>query len=139
MVDLETTNWLLGVIALASAVQMLLLVGTGILGLKLYRQMTAAAAELETKHVAPLREQLDRILSDVHGITARVNQQTERVDHAISGTIDRVDETAERVKDSVREKVSRATGIVRGLRAVIMSLLSSESAARPPAAAGGRV
>ena len=139
MVNLETTNWLLGILAVASAVQTLLLVAAGIAGYRLYRQLTDTAAELETKHIAPLRGQLDAILGDVHSITARVSHQTERVDHAISGTIDRVDETAERVKYSMREKVSRATGFVRGVRAIIMSLLTTESTHKPPAEASGRV
>ena len=71
-------------------------------------------------------------------MTARVSQQTERVDHAISGTMERVDETAERVKDSVRDKVSHAVGVARGVRAVIMSLLGGDSRHEPPTAAAGR-
>ena len=60
-------------------------------------------------------------------ITARVNQQTERVDHAITGTIDRVDDTAARVRAGVHEKINHVAGVVRGVRAVIMSLLHKES------------
>jgi hypothetical protein len=75
----------------------------------------------------------------VKSVTARVSEQTERVDHAISGTMGRVDETAERVKDSVREKVGHAVGVVRGVRAVIMSILGSDSRHEPPAQAAGRV
>jgi hypothetical protein len=136
--DLETTNWLLGVVAVASAVQTLLLIGASIAGFRLYRQLTETAAELEARHIAPLREQMDGILGDVHKITARVSHQTERVDQAITGTIDRVDETAERVKYSVREQVSRATGILRGIRAVIASLLTTEPS-KSHAEAGGRL
>ena len=68
---------------------------------------------------------MEAILGDVKTVTARVSQQTERVDHAITGTMDRVDETAERVKHSVRDKVNQATGVVRGIRAVVASVLSS--------------
>lgn len=135
MVDLSTTNWLLGVVAVAAALQTLMLIGAAIVGFRLYRQLTQTAAELEVRHIAPLREQVDGILTDVHKITARVSDQTARVDQAISGTIDRVDETAERVKYSVREQVSRATGIVRGVRAVIASLFTAESP-KPHAEAG---
>lgn len=135
MVDLSTTNWLLGVVAVAAALQTLMLIGAAIVGFRLYRQLTQTAAELEVRHIAPLREQVDGILTDVHKITARVSDQTARVDQAISGTIDRVDETAERVKYSVREQVSRATGIVRGVRAVIASLFTTESP-KPHAEAG---
>jgi len=136
--NLETTNWLLAVIALASAVQMFAIIGVAIAGYRFYRQTTQTLAELEVRHVAPLRAQVDRILTDVHAVTARVSHQTERADQAISNTIGRVDETAERVKHSVKDKVSQAAGIVRGVRAIIVSLLSTNGATKPPAEAGGR-
>lgn len=136
--DLQTTNWLLGVIAVASAVQMLVLIGAVIFGYRLYRQTTATMEELQHRHIAPLREQVESILADVHAITARVSHQTERADQAISSTIGRVDETAERVKHSVRDKVSQATGIVRGVRAIIMSLLATDTSGKPRAEASGR-
>ena len=135
----ETTNWLLGVIALASAVQMLMLIGAAIVGYRLYRQTTDAMTDIEARHIAPLRQQVDGILVDLHRITSRVSDRTERVDDAISDTMGRVDETAERVKVSVREKVWRATGIVRGIRAVIASVLTTEPAHEPAAEAGGRL
>ena len=137
--DLQTTNWLIGVIAVASAIQSLMLLGAAIAGYRLYSQTTKAISELEAQHVAPLRRQLDTILADVHRVTARVSERTERVDDAITDTMDRVDETAERMKYRVRERVSRVTGIVRGLRAVIASILTTDSAHKPPAEAGGRL
>jgi hypothetical protein len=139
MVNLDTTNWLLGVIAVASALQMLMLVGGAIAGYRLYRQAMEAVTEVETRHIAPLRQQVDAILVDVQRITARVSERTERVDDAISETIDRVDETAERMKHRVREKVWRATGIVRGVRAIVASMLTPDTAHKPPAHASGRV
>jgi methyl-accepting chemotaxis protein len=138
MMDLQTTNWLLAVIAVASAVQMLAIIGGAIFGYKLYRQTTETVAEVERRHIEPLRQQVDSILTNVHAITARVSHQTERADNAISTTIDRVDETAERVKHSVRDKVSQATGIVRGVRAIIMSLLANDTPDKPRAEASGR-
>jgi uncharacterized protein with HEPN domain len=145
MVNLETTNWLLAVIALGSAVQMLALIGVSIVGYRLYRQTSAAIEQLEVRHIAPLRQRVDAILEradaiseNVQSVTARVSQQTQRADEALSSTIERVDETAERVKHSVRDKVSQVTGVVRGVRAIITSLLASDSPAKPPAEAGGR-
>jgi uncharacterized protein YoxC len=147
MVNLETTNWLLGAIAAASVLQTVMLVALGIVGFRFYRQTTAALEELESRHVAPLRRQVDgvltqvnSVLSEAQSIAARVNHQTERVDGAITDTIERVDETADRLKERVRGKVSEWTGVVRGIRAVITALLTSEPSAKPPAAAaGGRV
>ena len=139
MVNLETTNWIIGVMAVASVVQTLMLIGLAVAGYRLSRQVSTAVADLDSRHVAPLRRQVEGILSDVQTISTRVSHQTERVDHAITGTIDRVDETADRIKDNLRYRVARATGVVRGIRAIIASLLTTEPGPKPRVAADGRV
>jgi len=138
MVDLHTTNVLLGIMAAVSVLEALLLIGMGVGGFLVYRRVMQLVSDLEARQIAPLREKVDAILADVKTVSARVSQQTERVDHAISGTMDRVDETAERVRSSVRDKVAQATGVVRGVRAIIMSILHHESQPKPPATAAGR-
>jgi hypothetical protein len=125
--DLSTLSVPLWIMAVVSVLQALLLIGMGVAGYLLYSRATTLMADLETRQIAPLREKVDAILADVQAVTARVSQQTERVDHAITGTIDRVDDTAQRVRMGVHDKVSQAAGVVRGVRAVIMSLLHKES------------
>lgn len=127
MVDLHTTNVLLGIIAAVSVLEGLCLIGLGVGAFLAYSRVMAIVSDLEAKQIAPLREKIDAILADVKAVTARVSQQTERVDHAITGTIDRVDETAHRVRAGVREKVSQAVGIIAGVRSIIMSMLRRES------------
>ena len=135
--NLDTTNTILLVMAIVSVLEALLLIGLGIGGFLIYRRVMQVVADLEARQIAPLREKVDAILADVKAVTARVSTQTERVDHAISGTIDRVDDTAERMKSTVREKVNQTVGVVRGIRAVLMSLLTTESRPKPPAPAAG--
>ena len=138
--NLDTTNLLLGIMAGVSVLEALLLIGIGIGGFIDLPSRDAVVEDLETRQIAPLREKVDAILADVKTVTARVSQQTERVDHAISGTIHRVDETADRVKGSVRDKVNQAVGVVRGVRAVITSLLNTDgSQDQTAASAAGRV
>jgi len=136
--NLDTTNVFLGIMAGVSVLEALLLIGIGIGGFIVYRRVMKLVEDLETRQIAPLREKADAILADVKTVTARVSQQTERVDHAISGTIHRVDETADRVKGSVRYKVNQTVGVLRGIRAVITSLLSSQGDDEQPASAAGR-
>jgi ElaB/YqjD/DUF883 family membrane-anchored ribosome-binding protein len=136
--DLHTTNILLGIMAVTSVLEALLVIGLGVGAFVAYRRVMQLVTDLETRQIAPLREKVDDILGDVKAVTARVSQQTERVDHAITGTIDRVDETAERVKHTVRDKVYQAVGVVRGVRAIIMALLHSDARPKPPATAAGR-
>jgi hypothetical protein len=122
--DVTVPVWIMAVV---SVFQALLLIGLGVAGYLVYSRVMTLVTDLETRQIAPVREKVDAILIDVKAITARVGQQTERVDHAITDTIDRVDHTAERVRAGVHERVNQVTGVVRGVRAVIMSLLHKES------------
>ena len=125
--DLNSLSVPLWIMAVVSVLQALLLIGIGVAGYLLYSRVMTLMNDLEARQIAPIREKVDAILGDVKGITARVSQQTERVDHAITGTIDRVDHTADRVRAGVHEKVTQVAGVMRGVRAVIMSLLHKES------------
>jgi hypothetical protein len=127
MPELQNLSVPLWIMAVVSVLQALVLIGAGVAGYLAYSRVMTLVNDLETRQIAPLREKADAILADVKSITARVSQQTERVDHAISGTIERVDDTATRVRAGVHDKVSQAVGVVRGVRAVIMSLLHRES------------
>jgi hypothetical protein len=138
MVDLHTTNVLLGVIAVVSVLEGLAAIGLAVGGFLMYKKLGQMVTEIESRQIAPLRHKVEAILADVKIVTARVSEQTERVDHAITGTMDRVDETAERVRSNVREKVATAVGVVRGVRAVIMSIFHQEPREEPSASAAGR-
>jgi hypothetical protein len=117
----------LWIMAAVSVLEALVLIGVAIGGFIVYRRVMQTISELEMRQIAPLRDKVEGILGDVHTITARVSHETQRVDNAIHTTIDRVDETAERVRGTVRDKVATAAGVVRGVRAVIMSLFGTET------------
>lgn len=139
MGDLHTTNVALVIMAVVSVLEALLVIGIGVGGFIVYRRVMALVADLEARQIAPIREKVDAILGDVKAVTARVSHEAERVDQAIHGTIDRVDHTAEHVKSTVREKVNYAAGVVRGVRAAIVSLLHTDHRPKPPATAAGRL
>jgi hypothetical protein len=137
--DLGTTNMWLAIMAIVSVLEALLILGIGIGAFMMYRRTMALVNELESRQIAPLREKVEGILVDVKTVTARVSEQTERVNYAISRTTERVDETADKVKDSVMDKVNQAVGVVRGLRAIVMSALGHDTRHEPPAPAAGRL
>jgi hypothetical protein len=139
MGDLQTTNVALIVMAVVSVLEALLLIGIGVGGFLVYRRVMQLVNDLEARQIAPVREKVDAILGDVKAVTARVNSEAERVDQAIHGTIDRVDHTAEQVKSSVMDKMNHAAGIVRGVRAAIVSVLHTDHRPKPPATAAGRL
>ena len=135
--DLSTTNILLGIMAVVSVLEALVVVGIGIAGWMMYQRVMELFDGLEQRHLVPLRTKVDAILADVKGVTEKVKEETERVDYAIRSTIDRVDDTADRVKANMRHKTSRMVGFVRGVRAAIEGLLQSRH--QPPAGAAGRI
>jgi len=139
MGDLQTTNVALIIMAVVSVLEALLLIGLGVGGFLVYRRVMQLVNDLEARQIAPLREKVDAILEDVKAVTARVNSEAERVDQAIHGTIHRVDHTAEHLKSTVMDKVNHAAGIVRGVRAAIVSVLQSDHRPKPPATAAGRL
>jgi hypothetical protein len=132
--NLDTTNLLLGIMAVVSVLEALLLVAVGVMAWKLYHQAMQTVHEIEQRQVAPLRARVealmgtvDGILVDVKRVTESVGAQTERVNSAISTTIDRVDETADRVKHSVSYRVGRVLGLVQGARAAVGSLFNGHT------------
>jgi hypothetical protein len=68
MPNLETTNWLLGAIAVASLVQTAMLVAAAVASRRMVRQVSARVDDIE-RNVLPLRRQVDSILTDVQAIT----------------------------------------------------------------------
>jgi sensor histidine kinase regulating citrate/malate metabolism len=139
MGDLHDTNVALYILAAVSVLEALVLMGVGIGAWMVYRRSMQLVNDLEARQIAPVREKVDAILGDVKSLTARVNSEAERVDQAIHGTINRVDNTAEHVKSTVREKVNDAAGVIRGIRAAIVSVLQTVHRPEPPAPAAGRL
>jgi hypothetical protein len=135
--SLSTTNLLLGIMAVVSVLEALVVVGVGVAGWMLYRRVMELVNGLEQRQIAPTMARVNAILDDVKGVTEKVKQETERVDQAIRTTIDRVDDTADRVRANVQAKTSRVVGFVRGLRVAIEEILHSRH--QPPASAAGRV
>ncbi len=135
--NLATTNLLLGVMALVSVLEALLLVGTGIAGWVMYRRVMDLLSGLEERQIVPVTARINAILDDVKGVTATVKEEAERVDSAIRATMDRVDDAADRVRYNVRAKTSRIVGVIRGIRTAIEEILHSRH--QPPASATGRL
>ena len=114
--NLGTTNLLLGIMAVVSVLEALLLIGVGVAGFMAYRRVMTL---VETARRAAGRAgdgARQRHSRRCEGGERDGERETERVDHAIRTTIDRVDDTADRVRSNVRAKTSRVVGFVRGAR-----------------------
>jgi hypothetical protein len=134
--NLTTTNLLLGIMAAVSVFEALALVALAVLAYRVHSEVVQVLKDFEQRHLGPLVGQVntvmatvDRILVDVHHITARVDAQSQRVNSAIQATIDRVDETADRVRVTVAERVSRVLDFVHTARIAVSSIFNGRHAA----------
>jgi lipid II:glycine glycyltransferase (peptidoglycan interpeptide bridge formation enzyme) len=123
-VDLSTTNLLLGIMAVVSLLEGLVVIGIGVAGFMAYRRVMTLLEGLENRQVAPAMARLNSILDDVKGVTTKVKEETNRVDQAIHTTIGRIDDTADRVRANVRVNTSRLVGVIRGTRVAIDTFLN---------------
>ena len=114
--ELGTTNLLLGIMAAASVLEALVIIGMAVAVFMAYRNVMVLVDGIERRQVAPAMAHVNAILDDVKTVTAKVREETECVDHAIHTTMDRIDDTADRVRSNVRAKTSAVVGFVRGLR-----------------------
>lgn len=126
--SLDTTNVWLGIMAVTSLLEALLLIAVGIAGYRAYTRVLQLVEGLEARQVAPAMGRVNAILDDVKRVTETVKTDTMCVDHAIRSTIDRVDDTADRVRSNVRTQTSRIIGLVRGARMAIETILQSRAA-----------
>ena len=78
--DLSTTNILLGIMAVVSVLEALVVVGIGIAGWMMYKRVMELFEGLEQRHLVPLRTKVDAVLADVKGVTEKVKEETERVE-----------------------------------------------------------
>ena len=123
-IDLSTTNLLLGIMAVVSVLEALVVIGIGVAGFMAYRRVMILLEGLENRQVAPAMARVNSILDDVKGVTTKVKEETNRVDQAIHTTIDRIDDTADRVRANVRVNTSRLVGVIRGARVAIDTFLN---------------
>ena len=137
--NLGTTNLLLGIMAAASVLEMLVLIGAGIAIFAVYRRVMTLVEGLETRQIAPAMARLNAILDDVKQVSSTVKDESDRVDRAIRSTIDRVDETADKVRSNVRAKTRWIVGTLRGISVAIEQILQSGARRQPPASTAERV
>jgi hypothetical protein len=110
----EITVWL-GIIAVASALQVLLLTGAAVAGAMAYRRATDSADRLRREALDPVVRRLNAVLDDLHEVAGRVQSADDQVRDVVSRTTDRVGQAA----SIVGARLWPVLGIARGLRAAL--------------------
>jgi hypothetical protein len=111
--DLHTTNAWLAVLAVAGAIQTLLLVSAAVGLYLVYRRTTAALEALEQRHIAPLAARASLIIDDLQDVTARVRH----ADDAVRAKLNGLDNAVKVARDVVSERLWPVVGLARAVGA----------------------
>jgi hypothetical protein len=121
MVDLTWTNTWLGIMALISLIQFLIVCAAGFLAFRMYQKAMTAIETVERLHIAPLRARADGILDEVQVMTGKLRQAQETVSEAFL----HVAGTGSAVAGAVKSKTWPIVGIFQGLKSVATSIMGN--------------
>jgi hypothetical protein len=85
--DMSTTNVYLGIIAVVSLLEAIVIIGAAVAAILLVRQIGRIVSDLEERQVAPAMSRVNAILDDVKGVTATVKTETGRINGLIEWAI----------------------------------------------------
>lgn len=121
--DLQTTNTWLAILAVASAVQTLMLVAGAVAVLLAYRRATTALASLEQRHLAPISARASLIMDDLQDVTARARH----VDDVVRAKLQGLETAAKVTKDVVVDRLWPVIGMARAVSAGLNALSTKPS------------
>ena len=112
MESLQTTNVWLGILAVVSLLEFLMIVAAGVLAFRLYKEAMSTIQAIERVHIAPLRMRVDLLLDQVEIMTDTVKHAQE----SVSDTLRHVTGAGTLVAGAVRAKAWPILGIIQGLK-----------------------
>jgi len=131
MSDSTIPLWL-SLIAIASLLQVTMLVVAVIMVAKHARKTQLLAAEIRREQIAPLVARANRALDEVQSVMSRVRAYDDDIRRAVHGAGDRVHQ----VTDFVRAGSSPLVGIIRGASAALSVLVNGKDDSRAAGAGG---
>ena len=112
--DLGTTNTWLAVIAIASLVQSLVIIGLLVAMFRLYRKTESAITDLKRDYVEPLATRANKVIGEVEDAIARFRA----IDDRVSGALHRTEDRLSAVAGVARRRFWPVVGVLRGVRAI---------------------
>jgi hypothetical protein len=122
MNDLTMTNVWLGILAVISLVEFLMIAAAGVFAYKAYKQVMSVVETVERVHIAPLRARVDAILDEVEVIAGKVKHAQDSVTAALhtattAGSI---------IAGTVKSRTWPILGVIRGVRTAANALLHKD-------------
>lgn len=121
MVDLTWTNTWLGILAVISLIQFLIMCAAVFLAYRMYQQAMTTLETIERVHVAPLRARVDALLDQVQLMTEKVRHAQESVSDALK----HVTGTGTAVAGAVKSKAWPILGIIQGIKSMASSVVGN--------------
>jgi uncharacterized protein YoxC len=121
METLTTTNVWLGILAVVSVLEFLMIVVAGFLAYQMYKRVTTTLETIERVHVAPLRARVDGILDEVQAVTDKVKHAQESIGDALR----QVAGTGSMVAGAVKSKTWPIIGIIQGLKTAANAVMKN--------------
>jgi uncharacterized protein YoxC len=139
---LGTTNALLAILAAVAVLEVIALIAASVVGWILFRNLRDLMQEVRrqvpklTDRVDGLATQLEDVLTDVKGVSARTAATAERLHHGFDAAADVASMAVSSAQLFMGRKASIATGVLRGLGVayrILMQNRPSRSRTRPAA------
>lgn len=111
--DLDTLTRWVAVLAVAGAVQTLLLLGGAVGAWLAWRRTMRTIDELEQRHLAPISARIAAVVDDLQDVTTRIRH----ADDLVKQRLQEVGGVARMAKDVIAERVWPAVGVVRAVSA----------------------
>jgi hypothetical protein len=119
MTDLTMTNVWLGILAVVSLIEFLMIAAIGFLAFKAYKQVMGVVENVERVHIAPLRARVDAILDEVEVITGKVKH----AQNSVSAAFQTATSAGSILAGTVKSRTWPILGMIRGVRTVANALL----------------
>ena len=119
MNDLTKTNVWLGILAVISVIEFLMIAAVGLLAYKAYKQMMTIVENVERMHIAPVRARVDAILDEVEVITGRVKH----AQNSVTAALHTAASAGSFFTNTVKAKTWPIISVIRGVRMAAAAIL----------------
>ena len=121
MVDLTTTNLWLGILAIVSLIEFLMICVAGFFAYRVYQKLMVTIETVERVHIAPLHARADSVLDEVQRITDKVRHAQDSVSDALR----HVAGTGNAVAWAVKSRTWPILGVLQGLKSAASTVMKN--------------
>ena len=132
MNDLTMTNVWLGILAVISLIEFLMIAAAGFMAYRAYKQVMTVIDNVERVHIAPLRARVDLILDEVQVITGKVRHAQD----SVAAALHTASSAGSVFAGSVKARTWPILGIIRGVRTAAATVMKNGKDDRPYITAG---